>query len=302
MSASTAAAKGSQSIALPSSVTTSPETTRRDGRTNWPLTKTRPLETASSASRRRKCGMQRTSRNPEPEYVNKVSVFAAELASFFVLRAKKEASASTFRDVTAADDRGASAAAARAAAPPVSATTRPLCGAPREAPREEPREEPREAPREEPRPRPRPRAKSSASAFLSDDARAPLAAARLLALPAASGSELGGFLPRFGGFGTRASPLVRPRPIPAAASVHDGRSPPPAAATRKRVAGKRREGGRCHVCTAEGARKDEPKRSSRVEVARVDARATDPRLHRSDIEPSAVMSPVAATPPRLAVS
>ena len=60
--------------------------------------------------------MQRTSRNPEPEYVTEVSVFAAaeDASAFLILRAKNAASASTFRDVTAADDRGASAAAARA--------------------------------------------------------------------------------------------------------------------------------------------------------------------------------------------
>ena len=108
-------------------------------------------------------------------------------------------------------------------------------------------------------------------------------------------------MPRFGGFGTRASPLVRPRPIPAAASVQDGRSPPPFAIARRRVAGRRREGGRCERPTAGGAKKDEPRCSRRVEEGRVDARETERRSHRSDQEPSAVMTPIAATPPRRVV-
>ena len=138
-------------------------------------------------------------------------------------------------------------------------------------------------------------ASARASEKRFSDARAPLAAADRLALPAASGSELGGALPRFGAFGTRASPLVRPRPIPAAASVHDGRSPPPAATTR-RVAGRRRE--RCDCSTA-GPRlwKDEPRGSRRVEDACAgEQRARGLRSHRSDQEPSAVMmNPIAAT-------
>ena len=51
-SASHACAKGSQFIRFPSRVTASPERTRSDGRTNSPLTRTRPALTASSASRR----------------------------------------------------------------------------------------------------------------------------------------------------------------------------------------------------------------------------------------------------------
>jgi|TARA_B110000977_G_scaffold170550_1_gene221367 hypothetical protein len=53
------------------------------------------------------------------------------------------------------------------------------------------------------------------------------AAADLDSLPAASGSP--DCLICFSGFGTRAVPFVRPRPIPAAASVQDGRFVPPAA-------------------------------------------------------------------------
>ena len=94
--------------------------TLRLGFTNSPFTRTRPWLTASSASRRRKCGIHRTSRNPVPEYLVGLAVVSRSDECSYQLRdgssssssSAKDNKASTFRAVTRLFEVGAFFAAA----------------------------------------------------------------------------------------------------------------------------------------------------------------------------------------------